>query len=366
MSHNLESIKILCIGEPCKEYVAIRRENGTLKNKRFTGFCGDVAPNVATYFALAAKELGLPCRVDILTAFGSVGEKYSDMAVKDIKKRGVKLHRYTKRLKGKRLGTVINLKNPDGTGADEKVRLRRRNSAFRDLFNSTTSAELQSIVKGYSYIIVSGIPLGCIRERDKLIELLQWTRDNQPATRIIVSTNLRPSNWQMPDKENPKGIPAENDAWKVKARHWMKKMLPTASIVFANFKDEKKVRGSKSPLQAGERLHRLSPNADIVVTNDEKPIHVFREQGKRLSVSRINIHPAIEVVDTVGGGDALLATSIVGQKTGDAFLQSVRRGSYVASQVVGFDGANPPKGVKVSFRPNKTVHRTSAGPRVVA
>jgi len=344
-----QPIKMLCIGEPLKEYVATCQPDGQLTDERLIGFAGDVAPNMASYAKMAAREFDVPCTIDVLTALGAQGDAPSDGAIKDLQDRGLGIHLYTKRFANKSMGTVTNLKTPDGTQAAEKVRLDRKDSAFRDLLNDATDDDLRRMAKDYTHIVVSGIPLACVRERAKLVRLLQYAKENVPPAKVIVSTNLRPSNWQMPDNEHVDGIKPADPAWKEKARRWLDEIIPMADTLVANFTDEKNLRGSTEPTQTAKNLRRLNPKAEIVLTDDDKPIQLMYHDGKRDVATSMHIHRAEKVVDTVGAGDSLAATYVFAREAGYSPVQAARFGTYVASQVVGFDGALPKVGELLSF-----------------
>jgi 2-dehydro-3-deoxygluconokinase len=342
---------MLFIGEPLKEYIATTEPDGTLSNQSFTGFAGDVAPNMASYTQVVAAQFGIPCTIDVLTAVGPEGDGQSDDIVADFKARSLNIHPYTKRLAGKELGIVINLKNTDGSQSQEKVRLDRSNSAFRDLLNDATHQDLATMADGYTHVVVSSTSLACVLDRAKLITLLREARTNDPPPRIVVSTNLRSPNWQMPDREHPGGLSPHDHAWRQKAQHWLDAVIQLADVVFANFTDERSLRGCETPEEVGQVLRRLNEKAEILITNDADPVLAIYDDGERQRCVRVSVHPAEQVIDTVGAGDAFAGTYVAARMAGRDWLAAVECALAIASQVVGFDGAVPRNGRSLVFDP---------------
>jgi 2-dehydro-3-deoxygluconokinase len=340
---------MLFIGEPLKEYVATIQRDGDFSNTPLVGFAGDVVPNMASYTRMAATQFGVGCTIDVLTAIGPEGDAPSDNALADLQARDLHLHPYTKRLPGKELGTVINLKNTDGSPSQEKVRLERRDSAFRDLLNDATSQDLATITDGYTHIVVSGTSLACIRERAKLVAVLQAAKKNDPPPLLIVTTNLRPPNWQMPDAEHGGGLSPGDPRWGQKARHWLNAIIQLADIVFANFTDERNLRGCQTPHEVGDTLRLLRPEAELIITNDAEPIlAIYRDGDVQRSIC-LSVHPAPKVVDTVGAGDAFAGTYVAARMAGHSAPDAAEWALTIASQVIGFDGALPRSGASLKF-----------------
>ncbi len=344
------STKILCIGEPLKESVGVKRPDGTLTDVETTGFAGDMAPNMASYARMAADALGVKCDIDVLTAVGPLGDGPSDAAIQDLQNRGLGIHPATRRIPGKTLGSVTNLKTAGGETHPEKVQMDRQQSAFRDVLNDASDDDLRDMVKGYSHVVVSGIPLACVREREKLVKLLQFAKAQEPPSKIVVSTNLRPANWKMPDKDYPEGTP-QDEAWKSKARHWLDQIVPMADMVFANTTDENAIRQNGASEAVAATLRTINPSADIVVTDDDKPIFVRScHPVMHEDVSaEVPVAKAGPVLDTTGAGDSLAATVLISTLKQPNLRTAVERGTHVAAQVIGFKGALPEVGKTLSF-----------------
>lgn len=341
-------VRVLCIGEPLVESTATRQEDGTLQYVQPTGrFAGDVSINAPSYFVRAAKEIGLPCRVDTLTAFGRVGDKISDAAKNFIRQQGMGIHAYTPHMEGQ-VSTVINLLNSDGSPAEEKLRTERVQAPYRKLLDIADDKTFGDITRGYDYILVSGIALGCIQERGKFIDLLRIAKRQNPGAKIVVSTNLRPPIWRMPSRETPAGFAADDPKWRDVARLWMDRLVEAADVVFANRTDEAMLRDLSTPDQAVHALQTVNPRAAIILTDDASPIHVAPSRGETY---KIDVAPARAVVDTVGAGDSFLGTSLAVMAKGGNLVEAAQYGTYVASQVVGFKGALPPRGQKLQFVP---------------
>jgi len=343
----MKLLRVLCIGEPLREYVATIQSDGQISHQKFNGFAGDIVPNAATYLISAARHFHIDCQVDALIALSDDDD--SKAALSELKHRGIGIHPYSQSIPGKHLGSVINLRNPDGSQAHEKVRLDRADSPFRHIFDHTTVDDFKSITHKYNLIITSSIPLACLYERKKLIELLSWIRQNQNDTKIIVGTNLRPSNWLMPDRQYPTGLTSDDDRWQNKAQYWMQQMLECADIIFANFTDEKILRQLIEPKEAVHVFRTINPKAALVITNDEHPLHILNAYHDRSKVVQLKATSTTKVIDTTGAGDCLLATTVMALESGKPLKDAVQLGSYLASQVVGFEGALPSHNLQLNY-----------------
>ena len=340
---------MLFIGEPLKEYIATVEPGGTLSHASFTGFAGDLAPNMASYTRMAATRFGVACTIDVLTAVGPLGDPSSDGMLADLTSRGLGIHSYSKRLPATALGIVINLKNPDGSPSADKVRLVRSDSPFRDLLTDATDEDLVAITRGYAHIVISGTSLACVRDRGKLVAILRKAKCRDPAPQVILSTNLRPSNWQMPDRDHPAGLSPQDDEWRRKARRWLDDVIGLADIICANFTDECTLRGSGTPVEAAETLRRLSDGAEVIVTNDAEPIVAVYGSRDAGATVMLPVHPVAAVIDTVGAGDAFAGTYLAARMAGHDVPAAAEWGLAIAAQVVGFDGALPRDGRSLVF-----------------
>jgi 2-dehydro-3-deoxygluconokinase len=306
---------------------------------------------MASYTRRAATRLGVNCAIDVLTAVGTADDPLSTEILADLKSHSLGIHPGTKRLPGKHLGIVINLKDKTGAPAREKVRLDRRNSAFRDLLDGAAETDLASMTEGYSHIVVSGTSLACIRDRASLLVLLESARLANPSPQIIVCTNLRASNWQMPDRDDPSGLTPDDAAWRQKARRWLDAAIELADVVFANFADERQLRGCESPRDAVEELRALNAHAEIVVTDDAFPILVSYGAGDEQRLETLGVPPTGAVVDTVGAGDAFAGTYLAARLAGRSCYAAAECALAIATQVVTFDGALPRHGKSLVFDP---------------
>lgn len=306
---------------------------------------------MASYTRRAATRLGVNCTIEVLTAVGTGDDPLSTEILADLKSHSLGIHPDTKRLPGKQLGIVINLKDKTGAPAREKVRLDRRHSAFRDLLDGAADTDLASMTEGYSHIVVSGTSLACILDRANLLALLESARRANPSVQIVVCTNLRASNWQMPDRDDPSGLSPSDVAWRQKARRWLGAAIGLADVVFANFADERQLRGCETPREAIEKLRALNAHAEIVVTNDALPILVSYVAGEDHRLDTLDVPSAASVVDTVGAGDAFAGTYLAARLAGRSCHAAAECALAIATQVVTFDGALPRQGVSLVFDP---------------
>jgi 2-dehydro-3-deoxygluconokinase len=343
--------RILFIGEPLKEYVATLEPDDSLSGLTFLGFAGDLAPNMASYTRRAATRLGVSCTIDVLTAVGTDDDPMSNEILADLKSHSLGIHRDSKRLPGKELGIVINLKDKTGAPAPAKVRLDRRNSAFRELLAEASDDALGRMAQGYTHIVVSGTSLACILDRANLLALLEGARIADPSLQIVVCTNLRASNWQMPDRDHPAGLSPNDVEWRHKARHWLDAAIELADVVFANFGDERQLRGCETPDEAIQELRDLNPRAEIVVTNDALPILLSYPVESTVRVDRLDVPPTGRIADTVGAGDAFAGTYLAARLAGRSCNDAAVCALAIASQAVTFDGALPRHGDAMVFDP---------------
>lgn len=306
---------------------------------------------MASYTRRAATRLGVNCAIEVLTAVGTGDDPLSTEILADLKSHSLGTHPDTKRLPGKQLGIVINLKDKTGAPAREKVRLDRRNSAFRDLLDGATEADLARMTEGYSHIVVSGTTLACILDRASLLALLESARRANPDLQIIVCTNLRASNWQMPDRDDASGLSPDDVAWRQKARRWLGAAIELADVVFANFADERQLRGCDTPRDALDELRALNPHAEVVLTNDALPILVSYAAGEEHRLDTLDVPHTAAVVDTVGAGDAFAGTYLAARLAGRSCYAAAECALAIATQVVTFDGALPRHGISIVFDP---------------
>ncbi len=306
---------------------------------------------MASYTRRAATRLGVTCAIEVLTAVGTDDDALSTEILADLKSHSLGIHPDTKRLPGKQLGIVINLKDKTGAPAREKVRLDRRNSAFRDLLDGATETDLARMTAGYTHIVVSGTSLACILDRANLVALLESARRANPDLQIIVCTNLRASNWQMPDRDDASGLSPDDVAWRQKARRWLGAAIGLANVVFANFADERQLRGCETPREAVEELRALNAHAEIIVTNDALPILVSYRAGDEHQLDTLDVPPTATVADTVGAGDAFAGTYLAARLAGRSCYAAAESALAIATQVVTFDGALPRQGAPLVFDP---------------
>jgi 2-dehydro-3-deoxygluconokinase len=306
---------------------------------------------MASYTRRAATRLGANCALDVLTAVGTGDDPLSTEILSDLKSHSLGIHPDTKRLPGKQLGIVINLKDTTGAPAREKVRLDRRNSAFRDLLDGATERDLARMTEGYSHVVVSGTSLACILDRGRLLALLESARRGNSSLQIIVCTNLRASNWQMPDRDDPSGLSPNDTAWRQKARRWLDAAIEMADLVFANFADERQLRGCETPRESAQELRALNAHAEIVVTDDALPVLVSYAAGEAYRLDTLDVPPAGAVVDTVGAGDAFAGTYLAARLAGRPSHAAAECALAIATQVVTFDGALPRHGRSLVFDP---------------
>jgi 2-dehydro-3-deoxygluconokinase len=155
----------------------------------------------------------------------------------------------------------------------------------------------------------------------------------------------------MPDHEHPAGLAPYEGAWRHKAQRWLDAVIPLADVIFANFSDERTLRGCETPEAVGQALRRLNARAEIVITNDADPIRAMCDDRDLDRCDTMSIHPVRHVVDTVGAGDAFAGTYLAARLAGREWSAAIACALTIASQVVGFDGALPRNGRSLVFDP---------------
>lgn len=119
-------------------------------------------------------------------------------------------------------------------------------------------------------------------------------------------------------------------------------LMQTAHIVKMNMEEFKMLKEwfyIKNPKEKGDMraLKALYPNLEtIILTKGGKGATAWQE-GKMESVG---VFP-VEVMDTVGSGDAFLAAFLATHSTGASLKESLTYASATASLVAGENGANP-------------------------
>lgn len=110
-----------------------------------------------------------------------------------------------------------------------------------------------------------------------------------------------------------------------------------ADLVFANQLEAQNVTGAKTLDGAAEGLMALGPQAVIVKLGSQGSVVVGSDFRFRVFA------PAVDVVDTVGAGDALVAGTLSGLSQGQTLEKAVQRGTAAAALVCQGMGAQSKK-----------------------
>ena len=117
---------------------------------------------------------------------------------------------------------------------------------------------MRTLLAGHTHLVVSAVGLGCARDRDRVIRLMDIAK-NEMHIPVIFSTNIRPAVWKF-------GGNAEASQWQAQAREWIAKALPHVSTILASHSDEKLIFGDEDAEKTLLRLKSLGI-PEIVVTD---------------------------------------------------------------------------------------------------
>jgi sugar/nucleoside kinase (ribokinase family) len=396
---------LLLVGEPLREFIADQEKDPPIGDN---GFAGDVWPNTAFY-----TKNGLAALKDSKTqisVFGAVGtDEASEKLLKMVQDKGINTDLVIKN-PDKTLGSVTNDKYLQRMGQEAASRkLDRANSASRDMFDKMDKKGMETLLEGKSSLYISGVILGAVKQRGKVIELMKLAKEK--GIKVIFSTNLRPQVWAFEGQdelfelkpgvlrpmfdelttgkimemisekrfegvvkglgkeaearvnafktqfaENPDAKLPSEDASKLatslkklsdayqKSAYYMDEALKYADVVFASQDDERNMHPEcGSPAKSAERIHKLSPAKEIIVTDGGKParIQCYNAQGHQASAENIPVPSNIKVEDITGAGDSFAGTYMALRFMGKLPFMAASKAAQVGSHVVQFEGALP-------------------------
>ena len=255
--------------------------------------------------AAALARLGIP-----VSFIGTVGDDgFGRWSVNDLKREGVDT-RYLQSVDQAFTSIVVAVIRPDGER--ELFVWPDTGGAHTKLSPEDISPE---IFQSVGWLHTTGL---CLREEPVRISQIKAMRlASELGVSVSLDLNLRLESWQL--DESLQGVFDE--------------AISLSDVVFGNGREEiapyaglGSVRAGAESLSAGERtvIARLGQEGALVVSPDE----VFNSPPFK-----------VEVVDTLGAGDAFNGGFICAQLEGCSLQESVRWGNGVAGLKIGRKGA---------------------------
>ena len=279
------------------------------------GFSGDTL-NTVTYMArLLDRD-----RADLfyITAVGE--DEHSAAMLAAWKSEGINTA-FVRRFRDKLPGsyTIIT-----GSGGERRFSYDREKSAARDLFRDDYAISLQTSLKGFQVLYLSGISVAILAPeyRESLLDLLKSLR--KTGVIIVYDPNYRAVLWTSPEE----------------ARDWAKRIYCEASVALPGFDDEKALFNDATPEYTCARLAALGV-AEIVVKNGSAPCTVATGPD----IAGFPVTSRERVVDTTAAGDSFNAGYISARLSGFDIETSVRVGQSLANMVIQYPGAIIPRNI---------------------
>ena len=310
--------RVAAIGECMIE----RREQGTdLKSVPDIPrkFSGDTL-NTLTYMS---RLLEKP-RADLfyVTALGADADSAAMLAAWE--EEGINT-RHVRRFRDKLPGSYVISTGP---GGERRFSYDRDTSAARDLFRDGFAVNLQSSLRGFHLLYLSGISIAILSpgHREILLGLLKSLR--RKGVIIVYDPNYRPILW---------GSAGE-------ARDWANRIYSNTDVALPGFDDEKALFDDAAPEHTCARLAARGIT-EIIVKNGASPC-TAATGGE---ISRFPVAAREQVVDTTAAGDSFNAGYIAARLCGSDVAGSVRTGQSLAGLVIRYPGAIIPRSATPSL-----------------
>ena len=294
---------IAAIGECMVEH----RADGSSRYPQ--GFSGDTL-NTVTYMA-RLLDRGM-ADLFYITAVGEDAD--SDAMLAAWESEGINTA-FVRRIRGKLPGSYTI---STGSGGERRFSYDRKESAARDLFRDDYAVSLQTSLRGFQALYLSGISIAILAPeyRESLLSLLKFLRKTDVI--IVYDPNYRAALWTSPQE----------------ARDWAHRIYREASVALPGFDDEKALFNDATPEHTCARLAALGV-AEIVVKNGTSPCTAATGQD----VAGFPVTARERVVDTTAAGDSFNAGYIAARLSGSDIATSVRAGQFLAGEVIQYPGA---------------------------
>ena len=294
---------IAAIGECMVEH----RADGSSRYPQ--GFSGDTL-NTVTYMARLLDRDSAD--LFYITAVGEDAD--SDAMLAAWESEGINTA-FVRRIRGKLPGSYTISTGSDG---ERRFSYDRKDSAARDLFRDDYAVSLQTSLRGFQALYLSGISIAILAPeyRESLLDLLRLLR--KTGVIIVYDPNYRAVLWPSPGE----------------ARDWADRIYREASVALPGFDDEKALFNDATPEHTCARLAALGV-AEIVVKNGSSPCTAATGQD----VASFPVTAREQVVDTTAAGDSFNAGYIAARLSGANIATSVRAGQSLANLIIQYPGA---------------------------
>ena len=233
--------------------------------------------------------------------------------------------RYVRRFRDKLPGSYTISTGP---GGERRFSYDRDTSAARDLFRDGFAVNLQSSLKGFHLLYLSGISIAILspEARESLLDLLKSLR--REGVIIVYDPNYRSILW---------GSAGE-------AREWADCIYCNTDVALPGFDDERALFDDATPEHTCARLAAWGIT-EIIVKNGSSPCTAATGR----EISRFPVTAREQVVDTTAAGDSFNAGYIAARLCGSDIAASVRTGQSLASLVIQYPGAIIPRNATPSL-----------------
>ena len=300
-------VRVAAIGE-----CMIERRLG-VPHDALPAFSGDTL-NTLTYMArlLDGDMAGL----FYITALGADADSAAMLAAWEAE--GINT-RYVRRFRDKFPGSYTISTGP---GGERQFDYDRDKSAARELFRDDFAANLQSSLKGFHVLYLSGISFAVLgpEYRESLLDLLKSLR--RTGVIIVYDPNYRTVLWRSAGE----------------AREWAGRIYCETDVALPGFDDEKALFNDATPEHTCARLADKGI-AEIVVKNGSSPCKVAVDG----EITGFPVTAQERVVDTTAAGDSFNAGYISARLSGNDVATSVRVGQSLAGIVIQYPGAIIPR-----------------------
>jgi len=300
-------LELVALGEVLVELSADRSGEISRGTTWQTSWAGDV---VNTLFYAARSGL----RTGLVTRFGS--DPFTQMITDGIASERIDLTCSTID-PDRPNGLYFIMRDDEG---ERRFHYRRSNSAARSMLegDSVEFERIADYLGDSRMILVTGVTLAIVRNRDRLFDLLSDVR-RRFGTTIALDPNLRPLLWDSAGD----------------MRRSIERLLPAVDIFLPSEPDLELLRDRH---QSIEGLIDALPVQQIVLKQGARGATLFHQGTVYEAVPEVTS----QAVDTTGAGDALNGRYLAGIIRGEEPSEALRQGVATAGRVVGVVGAIDP------------------------
>jgi 2-dehydro-3-deoxygluconokinase len=276
-------------------------------------FGGDTS-NTAVYLARLTRELEVD--VHYVTALGD--DLYSAAMLDFWINEGV-LTEHVVSLPG-RLPGLYTIRTDEA--GERSFTYWRSQAAARDLLKEGRDDQLESALRGFDLIYLSGITLSILgrEQRESLMGMLDGLR--AAGAQVAFDGNYRPAGWTNP----------------AEARDWFGEVLERTDISLPTLDDETALFGETDERAVADRMHRHGVR-ELVVKLGAKGCFLSGASNNLI----IGTEPVDPVIDSTAAGDSFNAGYLKGRLLHASPADAARIGHWLAGCVIQHRGAIIPK-----------------------